>query len=69
MGIVKCRERAKSSVWWPLLSKQIEDIIANCNMCVLHQNENREPLMKEDPPDKPWEKLDATYFVGTIEQP
>ena len=34
LGITKCRERAKRSVWWPELSKQLEDMIQNCNVCI-----------------------------------
>ena len=30
-GITKCRERAKQSVWWPSLSKQIEDLVEKCD--------------------------------------
>ena len=32
-GIVKCRERAKNSVWWPGLSKQLKDIMRKCTIC------------------------------------
>ena len=32
-GITKCRERAKQSVWWPGLSKQIEDLVEKCDKC------------------------------------
>ena len=31
--ITKCRERVKQSVWWSGLSKQIEDLVENCDMC------------------------------------
>ena len=32
-GIVKCRERAKTSVWWPGMSKDIELFIGKCDKC------------------------------------
>lgn len=30
LGISKCRDRAKQSVWWIGLSSQIKDIVDNC---------------------------------------
>ncbi|KAK9738991.1 Integrase zinc binding domain [Popillia japonica] len=33
-GIVKCRERAKMSVWWIGLSTQIERLVRTCPNCV-----------------------------------
>ena len=33
-GIQKCRERAKSGVWWPNLSNQIEDLVRECPTCI-----------------------------------
>lgn len=33
-GIVKCRERAKQSVWWPGLSSQIGELVLKCTACV-----------------------------------
>ena len=33
-GIQKYRERAKSGVWWPNLSKQIEDLVRECPTCI-----------------------------------
>lgn len=29
-GIEKCRQRARVSVWWPGLSRQLEELVKNC---------------------------------------
>ena len=36
-GITKCRERARQSVWWPGLSRQLEELVKNCITCVKAQ--------------------------------
>ena len=35
-GITKCKERAKSSVWWPGSSCYIQDVVENCKICARH---------------------------------
>ena len=57
LGIVKCRERAKQSVWWPGLSRQIESMVENCKSCQLHRAQTAEPLMPTPLPDRPWQKV------------
>ena len=36
-GITKCRKRAKQAVWWPGLSRQIEDMVSSCRVCATHR--------------------------------
>ena len=36
LGITKCRERAKQSVWWPGLSTQVQDMVQSCRTCAMH---------------------------------
>ena len=37
LGIAKCRERAKNSVWWPGLNTQIKSMAENCQTCARHR--------------------------------
>ena len=53
-GISKCRERARSSVWWPGLSKQLETLINNCSKCNKFLNQAVEPLIPSALPNLPW---------------
>ena len=32
-GIVKCRSRARQSVWWPGISREIQDMVQSCRIC------------------------------------
>ena len=44
-GIVKCRERARSSVWWLGLSSQLGAVVKNCQKCIENTNDHAEPLL------------------------
>ncbi|KAI3363926.1 hypothetical protein L3Q82_001529 [Scortum barcoo] len=44
-GIVKCRVRARQSVWWPGLSVHISQLVENCDTCSRQRAEHREPLL------------------------
>ena len=62
LGITKCRARARASVWWPGLSIQIENMVANCSTCAKDRPEPKEPLMSSSFPLRPWERLAADLF-------
>ena len=61
-GITKCRERAKTSVWWPGLSKQLEELVNNCSTCIKERVNRPEPVIPSELPDHPWQKLAADLF-------
>jgi hypothetical protein len=62
LGITKCRERARTSVWWPGMSKQIDDLVRNCHECVKERKNKAEPLISSTLPDRPWQKLCTDLF-------
>jgi len=53
-GINKCRSRAKESVWWLGISKDIENLVKSCDICAKMQNDKREPLIATPFPDRCW---------------
>ena len=57
-GIVKCRLRAKESVWWPGIS----DDIHNSDICCRDFQITTEPMMPTKLPERPWEKLASDLF-------
>ena len=63
LGIVKCRERAKQSVFWIGLSKQIEDLVRNCRICAKYTPDQAEPLITSKFPNRPsWQTLGIDLF-------
>ena len=61
-GISKCRERARQSVWWPGLSKQLEETVRRCSVCTKFQVPRVEPLMPSQLPSLPWQKVGTDLF-------
>lgn len=61
-GIVKCRLRARRSVWWPRMSTQIQEMVQNCRVCRLTSDTPIEPLCPSTLPERPWERLGADLF-------
>ena len=62
-GIHKWRERAWQSVWWPGISRQLEDLIRSCPHCCKERLQSVEPLIPTEFPSLPWEKVATDLFV------
>lgn len=63
LGLVKCRERARQSVWWPGLRHQLKEIVLNCRTCIKERQNPKEPLMPSQFPERPWQRLGADLFM------
>ena len=62
-GIEKCKQRARDSVYWPLMSKEIEDWVSNCEICVRNLPEQtKEPMISHDIPEYPWQRVATDLF-------
>ena len=62
LGISKCRSRANQAVWWPGLSKQIEEMVSACHTCAKVRPEPKETLMSATFPSRPWERVGVDLF-------
>ena len=62
LGITKCRERARQSVWWPGISKQLKELIQNCHKCLKAQKQRPQPLTPTSLPTLPWQKVASDLF-------
>ncbi|UYV65638.1 K02A2.6-like [Cordylochernes scorpioides] len=63
LGIVKCRERAKGSVWWPRITSEIEEMVRTCPMCIEERTNRHQPLLPSELPNCPWEKVGVDLFT------
>ena len=61
-GTQRSRLRAKSSVWWPGISRQITDFVSHCSECCRDALPRREPLLTSTLPDYPWQKAVTDLF-------
>ena len=62
-GIVKTKLRARDSVFWPGIGKEIETMIGSCSTCLEFQNKQRpEPTIPHEIPDSPWDKIGTDIF-------
>ena len=61
-GITKCRERARQSVWWLGLLRQLQELAENCKMCCKFRSQRAEPLLPTTLPDLPWQKVGTDLF-------
>ncbi len=66
-GTVKTRLRAKDTVYWVGIDKDIETRTKSCATCQeYHRSQAKEPLMQHEIPTRPWQVLgtDLFYFGG-----
>ena len=63
MGIVKTKQVAQDSIYWPGIDKEIDIMIQNCEVCQIHQNKlSTESEIQHEIPDNPWTKVAMDLF-------
>ncbi|XP_064482841.1 uncharacterized protein K02A2.6-like [Ornithodoros turicata] len=62
LGLRRCRERARESVWWPQCVMELKHFIAGCRNCAETKSQHREFLLVTPTPTRPWQRLGADLF-------
>jgi hypothetical protein len=62
-GIAKCQLRAKDAVYWPGITKDIENMVKSCQLCQEYQSTQApEPMIPHDVPQRPWHTVGTDLF-------
>ena len=63
LGEVKCKARARGSVYWPGISTDISNVVATCHTCSYHRNaQSKQPLKPHESPEYPFQKVGTDLF-------
>ena len=66
LGFTKCYNRAKQTVYWPNLRKELEELVLNCQLCLKHSQAKCKPKptpsFSQEIPVVPWTKLASDIF-------
>ena len=62
-GVEKCKMRAKRSVFWAGINKDIEEAVKRCSQCQQNKpQQQKEPMLPHDIPKRPWHTLGTDLF-------
>ena len=62
-GIAKCSQRAREVLFWPGMSRDVEQMVTNCSVCSdFAKKQPTEPLKPTVPPSPPWQKIGTDLF-------
>ncbi|RXN30291.1 retrotransposon-like family member retr-1 [Labeo rohita] len=63
LSIEKCKRRARETVFWHGINKDIEKMVRQCDTCQKYRNnQTKEPMIIPDLPTSPWEKVGMDLF-------
>ena len=59
----KCLLRARTSIFWPSLTKDVIDLVKECDPRQRHQHQQqKQPIVQQEPPSYPWQRLNSDLF-------
>ena len=63
-GIEKTRLRARATVYWKNINRDIDEIVRKCDVCQqMQRSQPHEPLKQHEVPTRPWQIVGTDLFV------
>ena len=63
-GIEKTRLRARATVYWKNIDRDIDEIVRKCDVCQqMQRSQPHEPLKQHEVPTRPWQIVGTDLFV------
>ena len=63
IGITKCQLCAKNCIYWPGISKDIQQMVEVCETCQCFcPHQPHAPLEATEPPTRPWQRVETDLF-------
>jgi hypothetical protein len=63
LGVTKCILKARQVLYWPGMSRDIENRVMSCEVCRKYSRNNfKEPLKPHEVPEYPWQKIGCDLF-------
>ena len=63
-GIERTLRRARDTIFWPGITRQINDLTSSCSVCLFNRNSKpKEPLRFTEVPDYPWQVVAIDLFA------
>jgi transposase InsO family protein len=68
-GMEKSKQRARELLFWPGMYRDIEEIVAMCDVCLEHRDAQRkEPMIAHPIPERPWQVVATDLFQWNNQQ-
>ncbi|KAM7294514.1 uncharacterized protein ISCGN_024020 [Ixodes scapularis] len=59
---VQTQARAKHSLWWPGISRDVEESVKRCQRCIEKSSNRKMPLLPTGFSERPWQRLSLDLF-------
>ena len=69
LGEEKTKQRARDILFWPGMNSDIQQKVAECQICARHRSSNpKEPMMSHEIPTRAWQKVATDLFFWNNRQ-